>query len=85
MYGLCDCWAQAAKLAVERGWSINLGGGFHHCSSDQGGGFCAYADITLAIRLLFTEVDTIKRAMIVDLDAHQVALRAHLKGHSTQT
>ncbi len=31
------------------------GGGFHHCSSDRGGGFCAYADITLAIkvRLMF--------------------------------
>nr|KAF6378914.1 hypothetical protein mMyoMyo1_009797 [Myotis myotis] len=26
------------------------GGGFHHCSSDRGGGFCAYADITLAIK-----------------------------------
>lgn len=28
-----------------------LGGGFHHCSSDKGGGFCAYADITLAIKV----------------------------------
>lgn len=27
------------------------GGGFHHCSSDKGGGFCAYADITLAIKV----------------------------------
>lgn len=27
------------------------GGGFHHCSSDRGGGFCAYADITLAIKV----------------------------------
>ncbi|XP_045440109.1 histone deacetylase 11 isoform X2 [Pipistrellus kuhlii] len=40
----------AGKLAVERGWAINVGGGFHHCSSDRGGGFCAYADITLAIK-----------------------------------
>jgi len=31
-----------------------------------------YADITLAIRFLFNQVDSIKRAMIVDLDAHQV-------------
>jgi len=58
---------------VERGWAINIGGGFHHCSSDDGGGFCVYADITLAIRFLFNQVETIKRAMIVDLDAHQVA------------
>ena len=42
---------QAGKLAVERGWAINIGGGFHHCSSERGGGFCAYADITLAIKV----------------------------------
>ncbi|XP_060036322.1 histone deacetylase 11 isoform X1 [Erinaceus europaeus] len=41
----------AGKLAIERGWAINVGGGFHHCSSDRGGGFCAYADITLAIKV----------------------------------
>ncbi|XP_069500081.1 histone deacetylase 11 isoform X2 [Ambystoma mexicanum] len=40
----------AGKLAMERGWAINVGGGFHHCSGDKGGGFCAYADITLAIK-----------------------------------
>ena len=28
-----------------------VGGGFHHSSSDSGGGFCAYADITLAIKV----------------------------------
>nr|KAF6382143.1 histone deacetylase 11 [Pipistrellus kuhlii] len=79
----------AGKLAVERGWAINvgvavmarlppdlgmetyLGGGFHHCSSDRGGGFCAYADITLAIKFLFERVEGISRATIVDLDAHQ--------------
>ncbi|XP_030231419.1 histone deacetylase 11 isoform X3 [Gadus morhua] len=41
----------AGKLAIERGWAINIGGGFHHCSGDEGGGFCAYADITLAIKV----------------------------------
>lgn len=30
---------------------IVLGGGFHHCSGSSGGGFCAYADITLAIKV----------------------------------
>lgn len=67
------CGRQASRLAVERGWAINLGGGFHHCSADHGGGFCVYADITLAIRFLFSQVDSIKQAMIVDLDAHQVS------------
>ncbi|XP_023607205.1 histone deacetylase 11 isoform X4 [Myotis lucifugus] len=62
---------KAGKLAVERGWAINVGGGFHHCSSDRGGGFCAYADITLAIKFLFERVEGISRATIVDLDAHQ--------------
>ncbi|XP_006870575.1 PREDICTED: histone deacetylase 11 [Chrysochloris asiatica] len=61
----------AGKLAMERGWAINVGGGFHHCSSDQGGGFCAYADITLAIKFLFERVEGISRATIIDLDAHQ--------------
>ncbi|XP_077948639.1 histone deacetylase 11 isoform X3 [Gasterosteus aculeatus] len=62
---------KAAKLAVDRGWAINVGGGFHHCSSDKGGGFCAYADITLAIKFLFERVEGISRATIIDLDAHQ--------------
>uniref|UniRef100_A0AAR5QDP5 Histone deacetylase 11 n=1 Tax=Dendroctonus ponderosae TaxID=77166 RepID=A0AAR5QDP5_DENPD len=43
----------AGKLALDRGWSINIGGGFHHCSASKGGGFCVYADITLLIQFLF--------------------------------
>ena len=61
---------------MERGWALNIGGGFHHCSSTQGGGFCAYADITLSIRFLFDRCPRVKRAMIVDLDAHQVKIRS---------
>ncbi|KAM9859214.1 histone deacetylase 11 [Aulostomus maculatus] len=61
----------AGKLAVDRGWAINVGGGFHHCSSDRGGGFCAYADITLTIKFLFERVESISQATIIDLDAHQ--------------
>ncbi|KAK5913154.1 hypothetical protein CesoFtcFv8_002964 [Champsocephalus esox] len=61
----------AGKLAIDRGWAVNVGGGFHHCSSDRGGGFCAYADITLAIKFLFERVEGISRATIIDLDAHQ--------------
>ncbi|KAJ7994401.1 hypothetical protein DPEC_G00248900 [Dallia pectoralis] len=61
----------AGKLAIDRGWAINVGGGFHHCSRDKGGAFCAYADITLAIKFLFERVDRISRVTIIDLDAHQ--------------
>ncbi|KAM6256484.1 histone deacetylase 11 isoform 3-T3 [Porphyrio hochstetteri] len=62
---------KAGKLAVDRGWAINVGGGFHHCSSDKGGGFCAYADITLAVKFLFERVQGVSKATIIDLDAHQ--------------
>lgn len=60
----------AAKLAKERGWAINVGGGFHHCSAEKGGGFCAYADISLSIHFAFVRLN-ISRVMIIDLDAHQ--------------
>ena len=62
---------QGAKLAVDRGWAINIGGGFHHSHSRQGGGFCVYADISLAIKFL-QKTGQINKAMIIDLDAHQV-------------
>ncbi|CAH0559963.1 unnamed protein product [Brassicogethes aeneus] len=61
----------AGKLAIDRGWSINLGGGFHHCSAAKGGGFCAYADITLTVKHLSLYFPQVKKIMIVDLDAHQ--------------
>lgn len=66
----------AGKLALERGWAINIGGGFHHCSSDKGGGFCVYADITLLIQFLFALYPKkVEKVMIVDLDAHQVIIQ----------
>ncbi|KAG5898612.1 hypothetical protein JTB14_020988 [Gonioctena quinquepunctata] len=62
----------SGKLALERGWAINLGGGFHHCSATHGGGFCPYADITLLIKFLFYHFPRrVQKVMIVDLDAHQ--------------
>eukprot|EP01116_Phalansterium_solitarium_P021062 TRINITY_DN6419_c0_g1_i1.p2 TRINITY_DN6419_c0_g1~~TRINITY_DN6419_c0_g1_i1.p2 ORF type:complete len:358 (+),score=95.54 TRINITY_DN6419_c0_g1_i1:208-1281(+) len=62
----------AGKVAIEKGWAINLGGGFHHCSGSEGGGFCAYADITLCYQLLRQNFpQRVRRVLIVDLDAHQ--------------
>jgi histone deacetylase 11 len=59
-------------MAMHRGWSINLGGGFHHASRCHGGGFCVYADITLALKQVMMRYSSrIKRVMIIDLDAHQ--------------
>ena len=62
----------AGCLALEKKWAINIGGGFHHASGDSGGGFCVYADITLAVKHLRKyHGDRVQRVMIVDLDAHQ--------------
>lgn len=60
----------AAELAVESGFSVNLGGGFHHARRDNGGGFCFYADIPLALAQVF-EQGIISTAAVIDLDAHQ--------------
>lgn len=61
----------ATELALDRGWAINIGGGFHHCSKNRGRGFCFYADITLAIESVFKKRPDVKKVMILDLDAHQ--------------
>ena len=60
----------AGRLALEHSLAINLGGGYHHAKPDQGEGFCIYADIPIAIRLLQQE-KLIRRALVVDLDVHQ--------------
>jgi histone deacetylase 11 len=61
----------ASKVAMDQGWAINLGGGFHHCSHNSAGGFCLFADITLVIKFLWRHVSRELRFMIIDLDAHQ--------------
>ncbi len=60
----------ACRLARERGLAINLGGGFHHAGPDRGGGFCAYADVPLALAILHAE-QPFRSALVVDTDAHQ--------------
>jgi histone deacetylase 11 len=60
----------ACRLALEQGVAINLGGGFHHAAADWGGGFCVYADVPLAAKVLHDE-GRVDKVMVVDLDAHQ--------------
>ncbi len=60
----------ACRLALEHGISINLGGGYHHAASGWGGGFCVYADLPLAVKILHDE-RKVNRVLVVDLDAHQ--------------
>nr|CDJ85234.1 Histone deacetylase superfamily domain containing protein [Haemonchus contortus] len=63
----------ACRIALDRNWAIHLGGGFHHAYRTNGGGFCVYADISLALKILFA-LQLIEKAMIVDVDAHQICL-----------
>ena len=61
----------AADLVIKnKSIAINIGGGYHHAKPDRGEGFCIYADIPIAIRKLQAE-KKIKRALIIDVDAHQ--------------
>ena len=60
----------AARLALQYGIAINIGGGYHHAKPDRGEGFCIYADMPIAIRCLQAE-GLIHRTLIVDLDVHQ--------------
>lgn len=60
----------ACRLALEHGLAVNLGGGFHHAASGWGGGFCVYADVPLAAKVLHDE-GKVGKVLVVDLDAHQ--------------
>lgn len=60
----------AARLALaEGGIAVNFGGGFHHAQADKAEGFCAIADVAIAIRQLRGD-GLLERALIVDLDYH---------------
>lgn len=61
---------QAAQLALKHGWAINLSGGYHHAKAKSGEGFCVYADIPIAINVLWQNNPKLK-VMVIDLDAHQ--------------
>ena len=60
----------AARQALVCGLGINLGGGYHHAHPDHGEGFCVYADVPIAVRVLQKE-GLIRRVLLVDLDVHQ--------------
>ena len=61
---------ETCRAAVKHGLAINIGGGYHHADRDSGGGFCVYCDGPIAIKILQRE-GLVKRALIVDTDAHQ--------------
>ena len=61
---------QAARAALEHGFAVNLGGGFHHAFADRAEGFCYLNDLAVAARALQHE-GRIVRVAIVDVDVHQ--------------
>ncbi|XP_027201169.2 histone deacetylase 11 [Dermatophagoides pteronyssinus] len=67
---MAACWSYKHHSS-----SINLGGGFHHCTANRSAGFCFFADITLAIRNIWSACVIDNRPpipiLIVDCDAHQ--------------
>jgi acetoin utilization deacetylase AcuC-like enzyme len=61
---------EAALAAAEDGGiGLNLGGGYHHAQADKAEGFCAIADVAVAIRRLQRD-RRVARVLIVDLDYH---------------
>ncbi len=73
-----------ARLALERGLAIHLGGGFHHAFHDHGEGFCVLNDVAIAVETLRKE-GAVRRVMVVDCDLHQGNGTAHIladKGHA---
>ena len=63
----------AAGEAMRHGLAINLSGGYHHASPSDGHGFCAYADVGLAVHHLraSSQLGDADKIVYVDLDAHQ--------------
>src|SRR5580704_4578763 len=70
------CWLAAGgsilagRRALEDGWALNVGGGFHHAYPDHGEGFCVIHDVAVAVRHLQFKA-AIENVMVVDTDVHQ--------------
>jgi acetoin utilization deacetylase AcuC-like enzyme len=60
----------AARLALDEGVAVHLGGGFHHAFAEKAEGFCYMNDLAVAIREM-QAIGRIQRAMVVDCDLHQ--------------
>ncbi|MEG3179842.1 histone deacetylase family protein [Sphingomonas sp. LT1P40] len=58
----------AAKLACQRGFAANTGGGSHHALYATGAGYCIFNDLAIAANRLASEG---QRVLIVDCDVHQ--------------
>jgi acetoin utilization deacetylase AcuC-like enzyme len=66
----CGGTTLAARRALEAGWAVHLGGGFHHAFVERAEGFCYLNDLAVAARAVQAE-DIAARVAVVDLDVHQ--------------
>jgi acetoin utilization deacetylase AcuC-like enzyme len=59
----------AARLGVEDGLAIHVGGGLHHAFADHGEGFCVFNDVAVAARVVQRD-GRCRRVAVVDCDVH---------------
>jgi acetoin utilization deacetylase AcuC-like enzyme len=69
----------AARLALEQGVAMNLGGGTHHAGRDFSRGYCLFNDVVVALADLRAH-GLVRRAIVVDCDVHQGDGTAQLLG-----
>lgn len=69
LYAAGGTLAAALAAAADGGIGLNLAGGYHHAQADKAEGFCAIADVAVAIRRLQRDRRG-TRVLIVDLDYH---------------
>jgi acetoin utilization deacetylase AcuC-like enzyme len=60
----------AARCALQDGFGVNIGGGFHHAYPAHGEGFCMLNDVAVAARRMQAD-RAAERVMVVDADVHQ--------------
>jgi acetoin utilization deacetylase AcuC-like enzyme len=60
----------AARLALQAGLGMNLGGGTHHAGRAFARGYCLFNDVAVALVRMRAEGGA-RRALVVDCDVHQ--------------
>ena len=61
---------EAARLALDAGLGMNLGGGTHHAGRAFARGYCLFNDVAVALARMRTAGGA-RRALVVDCDVHQ--------------
>jgi acetoin utilization deacetylase AcuC-like enzyme len=60
----------AARMALQSGFGMNLGGGTHHAGRAFARGYCLFNDVAVALARMRAEGGA-RRALVVDCDVHQ--------------